>query len=220
MKNLGITYKEVKDKNVSIMYFDWFDESDKKVIESKWPETMTRDQNAIPISGTSAPMIKELTLQKIEDVSNVEQILKKEIAEKLSEIKMIVHEGVKIGVVTSLDKLKLQSKIATASYYIATDGRIGMGNTLILNQNTYDKYVKDSIDEAYEISINEFIPDNELFVNRKIEIEEHPEGEPGYYILSHLDKETNELYASVVELGWSPHKQVFKIEICLYDIQT
>jgi len=217
MKNLGITYKDIEKNEFDILYIDFQPSTtveDFKTPTFASPMTRSTKEEDYPnvVVGPSTSK-KHFVLDKIEDTSTVEEFFKKKIAEKFNSIADIENITSTIGTVSKENINRLGNKIAGGSYYIANEGRCGPGDTLILNTNTHDAYLKDKYEELnlsfYEIIINDFIPDNEIIINRKPNV---TNAEPGYYIFSNTDKD-GQLYASLCDLGYFPEKQVFRLRI-------
>ena len=201
MKHLGWQHKEIEKPNIDLVCFDYVSSADKAEFKLK---EIPKDEKCPELGFNSIPKKVELKIR--EDASRIKIQLKKEISEIFNKIPSMEQN---IGIISKDEIDKLYKRISISSYYIANEGRLGPATSLITNPLTFEKYLKklDLSELKLEIIINEFISDEEIYLYRNNDIEQ-----PGYYILSHTDKD-NLLYASVVSLGLFPEKQIFKIEI-------
>jgi len=89
-----------------------------------------------------------------------------------------------------------------ASNYIASDGRIGAGNNLMISEKNYKKYsIKKFIPQLYNMNI--ILEDvDDIYIFRKNDIEQ-----PGLIMIKNKEK------YELVDIGFYPYKQFIKIEI-------
>ncbi len=143
----------------------------------------------------------ELLISDVPDnqISNL-SIDMKEIPEHLSdsEVREVVSR-------------KVWTRCNMASYYVATNGRIGLINTVIANENTAASYMlKEYVATLYEklkLVINEHIPNDTIYGVRNGVLEE-----PGYKFLYNDVDGVVERFA-MFGVGFFPAKQAFKINI-------
>jgi len=115
--------------------------------------------------------------------------------------------------IVSMDKAVL--KIFQVQNLIAVDGRIGQGEYILMNENTYNKYIK-RLQEPVNIKfiINDNIPDKAFVMGRKTTQEQ-----PGILGIVLTDKLGNIEYtitddkfkinASLVSIGFHPQRQFY-----------
>lgn len=107
------------------------------------------------------------------------------------------------GEINETFKRKVITKISNASYYIATSGRIGQANTILMSEETEKKYeIKKYIDDDFDI---EFVFDDsikDIYMYRKNEIDQ-----PGLVLIMNDD-----VY-EIIDIGFYPYRQFMKIMI-------
>lgn len=152
------------------------------------------------LNKTDISIAKDLILEKILELSN-----KNEDSEKFSIKKSI--EGITDELMISR---KVCSKILNGCNYIAANGRIGSGNTILISEENYNKYelsrfdfenvenVPDKMNR--EVIFDESI--NDIILYRKNDIEQ-----PGLVLLYSDDK------YDIIDIGIYPEKQFLKIEL-------
>lgn len=117
---------------------------------------------------------------------------------------------------TNLERIII-SKLMSNALLIATEGRMGLPNTLILNANTY---LNGSFGASLNNAVKKFAKENVIKIYHSIHVEENviylmrnsEKVNPGFYIFKHTDKE-NKNYHAITGLGFFPEKQCAKIKI-------
>ena len=137
------------------------------------------------------------------DIENIHaKILKKII--KLS--KENIDKFSIIDIVNNYDGItldrKILSQILLASNFIATDGRIGPANTILISNKNYKIYKKPlkMLDDMYDIILDDGVED--LILYRKNDYDQ-----PG------VDLVYNDNKYDVVDIGFFPHKQFINIKL-------
>jgi hypothetical protein len=104
---------------------------------------------------------------------------------------------------------KFHARVHMYSNYIATDGRFGAVNTIVMNKNTNDTYNggNDMLDDI-KVVINEHVADDTLFLIHNSKDAHNP----GYKYFYHTDND-GKMFDAIVELGWFPEKQTAKLVI-------
>jgi len=150
---------------------------------------------------------KSITLNELEDGVILKEVVAEFIIENFK-FETDLKEGESIFDIyidkdENIDFSKLLTKIKLASHMISYYGRIGLCNTLIINENTFNKYLicDDELNE-YEIVFNNFLPENEIFLNRKCDI-----NQPGFQLIYF---ENSYL---ITGIGFYPERQTARIKI-------
>lgn len=104
---------------------------------------------------------------------------------------------------------KFHARVHMYSNYIATDGRHGPANTIVMNKDTNDAYFDGNLMVSdMKVVINEHITDDTLFL---IHNSKDPHN-PGYKYFYHTDND-GKMFDAIVEVGWFPEKQTAKLVI-------
>jgi len=198
---LGIKEQIIKDIKADVLYFDFkFDESGQ--------------------SGSVCSFVKSLYLGAIDDDFNEEKIVAEYLQQNIKN-NNIENFNIDFNKIQSSSESDLQRKIIAKlmsnATLIATEGRMGLPNTIILNANTYlngsygavlnesvKKYARQNDIKIYH---SKYIEENVIYLMRNSE-----KDNPGFYIFKHLDNE-NKKYFSITGLGFFPEKQCAKIKI-------
>lgn len=152
------------------------------------------------LNKTDISIAKDLILEKILELSN-----KNEDSEKFSIKKSI--EGITDE---SIISRKAYAKILSGCNYIAANGRIGSGNTILISEENYNKYKLsvfdfENVENVPDKMTREVIFDesiNDIILYRKNDIDQ-----PGLVLLYSDDK------YDVIDIGIYPEKQFIKIEL-------
>lgn len=211
MHQLGINATKANTPLVNILYFDH--QQGESEIGPDGVETMSLNIK---------PVAQHLELTKVEK-KPIEHL-----AELQERIAYMLKETAK-----ELDILKgsLTTNLLNGSFYIAANGRIGAGNTIILNYNTSCKAVLNNITineqlhlcDSVEIGtnakitlnivINNFVEDDTIYLLRNNETDKPIENiTPGFYYFFHEDVNGN-LYDDVGKIGLMPEAQIIKLKI-------
>lgn len=105
-------------------------------------------------------------------------------------------------------KRKIRAKLNVCSNFIATNGRFGYTDIIIMNQKTYDAYHDEYnpyINGAKTV-INDYIEDNTFYLIKNSDI-----NQPGFKCFYNIDND--ETYLALVGVGWFPEKQACKFVI-------
>lgn len=106
---------------------------------------------------------------------------------------------------------KLIARIIMHKYFILSEGRYKMPDTLILNKTTFERFENlfqenlPRLDMA--IIVNNYIEDNTLYLISNSEIDK-----PGYKYVYHIDND-NKYYSDIIAVGSLAHKQAAKLVI-------
>ncbi len=106
---------------------------------------------------------------------------------------------------------KLIARIIMLKYFILSEGRYKMSDTLILNKTTFERFETlfranlSRLDMA--IIVNEYIEDNTFYLISNNEIDK-----PGYKYVYHIDND-NKYYSDIIAVGSLAHKQAAKLVI-------
>jgi len=201
---LGIKEQITKDINLGVSYLDFkFDESSQ--------------------SGSVCTFVKSLYLGEINNDFNEEEYvaeyLQRNIPNSDIEIFNLSFEKINEDPFLTNDSLKRKiiSKLRSNAALIATEGRMGLPNTIILNANTYlngsygavlnEAIVMFAEENNMKIYYSKYIEENVIYLMRNSE-----KDNPGFYIFKHTDKD-NKRYFSITGLGFFPEKQCAKIKI-------
>lgn len=102
---------------------------------------------------------------------------------------------------------RLISKINNASNIIATEGRVGPGNVVLLNGNSDLNFI-DMIQDSFKVVLNNKLLDGEMVVMRKISDEKTPRYCFDYYV----DEEEDLVYYKFSEMDDIIYKNFVKIK--------
>lgn len=176
-----VTLKEHNSDNLSILYFDFNDNHVK-------PFTKT-----LEMYKTDKSKVKDLLIKKIIKLSSID----KEMVEKFSLVEVLKEYKDRDE---SALRRRVLTKIIAATNYIATYGRIGMANTVLISKDNYDKFKMSEIIENCEIFFDDSVED--VYVYRRNEIDQ-----PGLILVY------NENKYELCEIGFYPERQFMKITL-------
>lgn len=138
--------------------------------------------------------IKQEIINKIVELSelNIDMIEKFSMKNELITPEMTVHR-------------MFYSKLVNASNYIATNGRIGPANTILISEKNYDLY-KDTINsndmlKKMDVVFGEV---DDVFLYRK-----NDQSNPGLILIVN----TKDNLYEIVDIGFFPHKQFMKVTL-------
>jgi hypothetical protein len=200
----GIKEQITKDVKADALYLDFkFDESGQ--------------------SGSVCSFVKSIYLGEINNDFNEEEEVAKYLQQNIPnndfEIFNISFENIGEDpfLTKEILKRKIISKLRSNAAFVATEGRMGLPNSLLLNANTYlngsygsvlnDAVVKFAEESDMKIYYSKYIEENVIYLMRNSENDN-----PGFYIFKHTDK-NNKRYFSITGLGFFPEKQCIKINI-------
>ena len=183
-----ITIKKC-DETYKLMFVDFNDKSFS-------PELINIDGE---LNQTDKSKVKDLILEKIVKLSNIQEDEKFSIKKSLE------------GITDDLTRTrKISTKIFLGSNYIAANGRIGPANTILISEENYNKYNISEFDfenskndpdkMTYDIIFEDSIKDIILYRKNTIE-------QPGLVLLYSDDK------YEVIETGFYPQKFYLKLEL-------
>jgi len=177
-----VTIRECTSETLGMLFIDFiYDEHDEvspAVFEKKLSMTKT------DISKT-----KDLLIEKIINLSTDNDMLEKfSLVNSLNELKG--------------DELKkvISAKIKNASAYIATNGRIGFANIILVSKENYDKLNLSEYTEGYELFFDDSVED--IYIYRKNNFDQ-----PGLVLTIFEDK------YELIDIGFYPQKQFQKITL-------
>jgi len=184
-------------------------EVDNKTIEISYIDFMSTDNiNSLDSVKT---FVKNIELTEVDNIYDTD--FERLAADYLNDNVIANNQFNKIsiqGLAGEILKNKIKLHLTFHSHYIASNGRIGKPNTFILNTETCNKY-QNALDEFLvehdHVVINDFIPDNVIYLVCNTEIDK-----PGYKFLYHNDID-NKLYYAFVGVGFYPERQASKFVI-------
>lgn len=114
-----VTVRKCLSEEIDLQYVDMYAENN----------TYDVFVNSVKISQSDKSKIKDSLIQKIIELSNINT----EMLEKFSLVEILKnYDGLML-------KRKVLAKFLGASNYIAVNGRIGLGNTVLISKENYDK---------------------------------------------------------------------------------
>ena len=174
-----VTVKEHTSENTELLFVD-FDE------KSTTPKSIYKK---LSLTKTDNSKVKELLIEQIVKLSstNTEMIEKLSLVDKLKEY--------------NTTELRIaKAKVLNASNYIATYGRIGTANTILISKENYDKLELSEITEGYETFFDDSIDD--IYIYRRNSIDQ-----PVLILITFEDK------YDFAGIGFYPERQFMKISL-------
>lgn len=106
----------------------------------------------------------------------------------------------------TIDELKkhINYRINVISKYIATNGRLGLANTIVSNSKMKKKYQHDTLNTGLNWITNKFIKDDDFFIIRK-----NKTSEPGFIIFNNKYDNKN----AISSLGFYPEKYAVRLSL-------
>ncbi len=184
-----VNIKEIEGEVFELMYVDMKNEDD----GSFGPQTVTSKTQLSNKLKDEKEIISEI-IEKVNDLSTQDK--DEELLEKFS-LKNIIIDEKDEG---SYNR-RVIAKILNASNYIASEGRIGAGNNLIISEKNYKKYsIKKIIPQLYNMNI--ILEDvDDIYIFRKNSVDQ-----PGLIMIKNKEK------YELVDIGFYPQKYFLKIK--------
>ena len=187
------------EKLITIENFD-FDNI--KVCNIDFNNSIVETNTTINITQTDKSKLKDIIISKIVELSNRNNEMIKANDEalfnKFSAVD-ILKEYTDI-----LLKRKLAAKFYNASNYIASNGRVGAANTVLVSQDNYENLNMSEFTQNYDVFLDDSVDD--IYIYRK-NIKSSNGHIPGLILATFEDK------YEVVEIGFFPEKQFTKIAL-------
>lgn len=188
----GLTTTELQSKHYQLFAFDLIPTTDTPLLE-------------IEINNVKG----ELQLRNDEDIEkHVAEYLKENI--HCSDMMQSENKSKSLFSFTHTpdnDYTYFRQKIQLTLSHIGSISRIGPTNTIICNQKTKNRHFKED-NYNFVIIINKYIDDNVLYILNNSVIDN-----PGYKLLTYNDKNNNDFYFDIVEVGNSAKLTALKFQI-------
>lgn len=177
---------EVKHNVVNVMYFD-FTYSEGIMVPSHH--------------------VYATTLETANEDTNLKKLAAEFLSNSLKEESVFNIDCLHCKHDPELQSRAISAKIALASYYIATNGRLGLADVLITNQNTSDKFRLSEVKIDQKICINDHIEDDVIYLLRHTPIDG-----PGLFFI-HNTESNGTINYHFASIGSSAINQGLKIKI-------
>ena len=180
-----VTIRECPSETLGMLFVDFNYSSVDEENES--PVQLDVFEKKLSMTKTDTSKVKDLLIEKIIELSNDNDMLEKfSLVNALNELKG--HE---------LERV-VSAKMKNASDYIATNGRIGFANTILVSKENYEKLNLSEYTEGYELFFNDNVEDIYLYRRNGVD-------QPGLILTTFEDK------YELVDIGFFPQKQFQRI---------
>ena len=173
-----VTLRECPSETLGLLFVDFNYSS---VIQDVFEQKLS-------MTKTDTSKVKDLLIEKIIELSNDNDMLEKfSLVNALNELK------------DSELKRVVSAKMKNASAYIATNGRIGFANTILVSKENYDKLNLSEYTEGYELFFDDV---EDIYIYRRNGVDQ-----PGLILTTFEDK------YELVDIGFFPQNQFQKITL-------
>jgi len=184
-----VTLRECPSETLGMLFVDFkyssIDEENENPVQ---PDVF---EKKLSMTKTDKSKVKELLIEKIIELSNENDMLEKfslvDILKEYKDDELLL-------------KRKITAKFLNASLYIAANGRIGQGNTVLVSKENYDKLKMSEYTEGYELFFDDSVED--IYIYRRNGFDQ-----PGLILATFEDK------YELIDIGFFPQKQFQKITL-------
>jgi len=184
-----VTLRECPSETLGLLFIDFdYSSIDEENEYQVRPDVFEKKLTMIK---SDKSKMKELLIEKIIELSNYNDMLEKfslvDILKEYKDDELLL-------------KRKVSDKFLNASLYIATNGRIGQGNTVLISKDNYDKLNISELTTGYEIFFDDSVED--IYIYRRNSYDQ-----PGLILATFEDK------YEFVDIGFFPQNQFQKIAL-------